>query len=1760
MLQKTGVMLLIANMLWQPVVTCFANEVDSGIGEENTTEVAVASLASDAVATADINERLVVNLEAELGEGSTSETPGNALSGESQMVKVVSSYSHANNPEENAEVYLKIGKLPEGVTIAGFTTEGEKLVVWKDASSQEHYITLRLVEEDEGYYVAFEQPAGATIEFYIQFNSENGIMEENETVCVEVDQDKITGVEGTGNDVFGDPVTLTWTANNEWNPVKKLVNKAESNQILVTDDNQLSGELTYTIEAESQNREKYGEIWTDYLKVTDVLTLPDGISFPEGTKVSDSGDSIVDKEGNKIFYFSETQPVTITKFVLQDEHTVVYELEVPNTYKDENGVPTQEQDNLSLEMKLNASALLLESGYKDRTVQEKIINKVQMIPIPYKGNEGTETEDSVTTTPTPTPEEFIVEKEANKDHVKAGEEITYTLSITNTGDTNIKVKDEDGNYYTVTDTLPKYLSLTDAQIEKLPTGVTYDQSTNTISWIPDTKDLESGKTYEISFTVTVKSATDEAMQNLKNGSTIRNVAQYKDSYSNEAKVTYDKAEIKVTKEGKDESGDGEASNGEEIQYTVTVKNDTDFDAVIEETVTDTLPTGLEFDAAIDKDNNRITESGTYVVYSSKYADGREVVFSKKGQKLSWNIGTLKAHEEIKLIYVCTLNTDKLASGTVIRNTVTTSDSSDEEKTPVDYPIELEKTVAQDTNEVYPDGTIFDYTIFVKNDEENPSQKDDLKIRDEMPAGMLPYGYDLIQYNEKDSSEEEVSWEDFSDGKLDVWNYKYKTEIDGRWAEVSRKWDGSIVLTWKIGSLEAGEEIEIHYKAQISVSEDEIGKIEFTNTVYVGAISKSVTVYGGEPVGDIYIEKSFDGNTLWYGCELTEEQKNITFTLTGEDKDGNAISQTVKLSEFNNAKGNGRWHHVFQNLSPGTYTITEENASIPGKVLTTSYKVDGNSVANCITDSTEKSGVEVTVKDGKTTEVQINNEYGTGSSVDLQKSVWAIKQATTKGNIYYSYEEWSNWFDKEGFPIEDADVTNYVIYNMTVINTGSNDIHLEVLEDELPEQLEYVGISASCYYFDKNNFTEQTNSDAWSGINYYGGQNLVHGVTITSESEENKVTFSFEKDAGGYDLAGGKAITFLMLCKIDKNVKEGDLITNTAKLLVDESVEYRDYEEVCTKGTPYDLIQNNGSSKDEGVQDGIRTISSSVTIIPENLPVPGIEKEAVSYIVPGKTEEIPLEENSNIQPDSMVHWEITLYNDGTMDFKNYYVEDSVTKGFHLITEEEAKEKGIEAPYELEIFDYSGNLLKTIDVSEEVWKTIDNGSEENAYSFDFRDDKYAIPPGGYAKLQLYTNNTVINYQVYKNTATVLPNEAFNANRTKHGELKKNESGEYIGLFDSAEVNALGDYASISWKTVTEKGNEENTTRGTAKKNYISVGLDDDGNNNMVTYTDNIKNISGKTFKQFVVIDLMPTRNDTGVINQEDRRGSEFSISYAGGLKVYVLDGDGLQSVVSDEEYEIEFSSKMSYTQEDFRGDSTDWHKVWQQGDCSFRIKMSEDFELAPDETLILQYDGKIESGASPGDIAWNSFGYQYQSSGCTTLLKAEPPKVGVMIPKVPVVKKEVVDSNGNVLDYDESKIFTFELYQKGETSDTKLCEFTICQGGYTELSNLKDKDGNRITLEDGVEYTIKEQVPEGYNLLGIGQEGASLSTYGETYTFTYYAEKDISILARNESIFRAEIPKTGGIGTIVYTVVGALLMVAASLLYGYRWKRKKIGERR
>lgn len=151
---------------------------------------------------------------------------------------------------------------------------------------------------------------------------------------------------------------------------------------------------------------------------------------------------------------------------------------------------------------------------------------------------------------------FTAAKSADKQSVKAGEELTYTITVTNTGDV-----DYDG--ITVSDNIP---ANTTYKAGSASEGATV--TGNTLTWAID---VPFGESREVSFTVVVA-------ENLTDIASIRNVAKV----TGEDPGTPEEPETETpTNSGKqfesvktvsDATGDGNAQAGEELTYRIGVKN------------------------------------------------------------------------------------------------------------------------------------------------------------------------------------------------------------------------------------------------------------------------------------------------------------------------------------------------------------------------------------------------------------------------------------------------------------------------------------------------------------------------------------------------------------------------------------------------------------------------------------------------------------------------------------------------------------------------------------------------------------------------------------------------------------------------------------------------------------------------------------------------------------------------------------------------------------------------------------------------------------------------------------------------------------------------------------------------------------------------------------------------------------------------------------------------------------------------------------
>ena len=1780
--------------------------------------------------TSTVNESLVIGF---------SPKEHSASSGTSISIKVISNYSKANYENEKVTSVIKLGELPEGISLAGFDGNGQQVVKLQGAEGiAEQEIILQIVEQDGISYIEYAQPAGSTLEFDIQFKSKNGITADNTSITVEVAEDM---VEGLGEDAqvtiaegFSESATLTWNAKNEWDPVDKKVNDEDANAIAVTADNKLSGMLTYTIKATSLNRENFGRVWTKEIQVIDSLTLPSNISFPSDIKVD--GNAIVTEAGETVLSFEDLPEGTTVNIlnISDDKKTISYSLTVPNTHVS-NGVLTAEQDNLDLTMKLNAELLVLPADYNITheigTIDaDKIINSVSVQPIPYHGDAKDPTLDAVVTVPEIEAEKWQLTKSADQEEIEAGGVITYTLKLENISQTPIEVEKEDGSYYTVTDVLPAQLYLTTEQQNALPENVTYDSDTNTITWTPSKEAIPYGQSYEIQFATTVKAITDEDIKDLSTGYEIKNTAEFKDAASNETTVEYCKAVLTVSKTATTADGNKTVYNGEKVTYTVVISNKSGVDAQNSETMTDMLPTGVTLENVYvyttqngTTSSQEINVNGGECVLHDVPADtsntncvkaDHKVVYARDAQNLSFDIGALANGESVKIQYVCTVDTDQISTRQNIYNTAKTTEKSSQCVIGVDYPITLEKTVDKNDGAAYPSGEIFEYTITVSNDADHPSLKDDLKLVDQLPSGMLPYpnGEDSVLIMTTASGTQEISWSDYVDEVYDSEGGTFSTSVSGRTATVE-KVNGAVKLTWDIGSVPTDAPIVLTYKAQmiLTAEQQETGTAyNFVNTATIDNISKSVTVIGGQKTGKLMLKKRFaevysdETIVTTLGDLDTDPNWDIEFLLTQLDDDGNAISErTIKMTDFTGPVDDIYTYEI-DNLPIGKYRIEEFNfvAKEGCEALPQfSYflKMDGiwyqtMNFHKLTFDLAENQEIDMSV-------TNYSFEYET---VKFQKSVYEI------GKLKTGDTTWTSLPEKYLFSIDDTDTDKtYVVYNLTTSVTGGYSVELGTIVDQLPKGLKFVGLCSTSSYAKKSSaFSQTITTSSSNGFNDAVSveNNLISyldGYTVTADSydeDTNEVTISIKRIIKGSsytyihsNVSAGEAISFGMLCEVDSDVMEGQELTNTATLTV-TGAEYVDTTDVYSMtNTPYDQKQNNGDVKWEDVvtdDSSYKTITSSVTVVPQNSIVPGIEKNAVSYIPAGSTQaeidaaqeggqgDYSIGEYTNIQSNSAVKWEITLHNDGTQDMTNYSIQDVVSEDqsmmtsdgtssskIHLLTEADNESYQITTPYMYQIYNYKGELQSEEDISDIVWAQVADGTNVKEFTFDFSDSKYTIPSGGYAVLTLYTSNPDQENKIYNNTATVLPTQEFVAGKVTLGELVKDSNGSYIGVKASDQVYSLGKYASVSWKTITEKADSTNTAKGASSKNYIVVEKESE----YVTYTNNIRNISDNNFNKFVVIDLLPMKNDTGVINRNDLRGSEFQVLFAEELSVKVLDNE--TGEYRDVDYDLEFSAKTAFTQNDFAGVASDsWHTDYNEAeDLSFRVVLADTFMLAPQETLIIQYDGKIESSATPGTIAWNSFGYQYYlTSDQAQYMRAEPPKVGVMIPAVPMIQKEVIDSEGNVQEKDANINFTFALFEKttsdtGAVSEQYLCEFTLSQGGYRQLDDLIDTNGNPIELVEGTEYVIREltdeqYMPKYYEAVGIGENGGTLS---DSFSFVYCKTEKINILARNKvTNYVPELPATGANSALIIKVIGSLLLIlSAVLLCGYKVSNQKAKRR-
>ncbi|MEI3402086.1 MAG: Cna B-type domain-containing protein [Clostridia bacterium] len=283
---------------------------------------------------------------------------------------------------------------------------------------------------------------------------------------------------------------------------------------------------------------------------------------------------------------------------------------------------------------------------------------------------------AVSDTIVPTTPDFTVEKfattKSGENVVYAGENITYTIKVTNNGE-------KDLNNIEITDKIPEnttFVSFDDAfNIIKGKTVIGENDEVVGVKWIvsiPGHKENEDANSVFVRFTVNVNKMMlvemdDGEIAEVPTTGTIANTAIANGQESNEEKtaiITSNKTS-EITRDGNKVEV---AKIGDEITYTIKVTNTGEVDGVT--TISDNVPTGT-----ILKENS---------------AEG--AIISENNTKLEWKNVTVPAGESVSKTFIVIVDNFDDSTENKITNVATVGGKETDE---VEDPIAIDITVSKD---------------------------------------------------------------------------------------------------------------------------------------------------------------------------------------------------------------------------------------------------------------------------------------------------------------------------------------------------------------------------------------------------------------------------------------------------------------------------------------------------------------------------------------------------------------------------------------------------------------------------------------------------------------------------------------------------------------------------------------------------------------------------------------------------------------------------------------------------------------------------------------------------------------------------------------------------------------------------------------------------------------------------------------------------------------------------------------------------------
>ena len=571
--------------------------------------------------------------------------------------------------------------------------------------------------------------------------------------------------------------------------------------------------------------------------------------------------------------------------------------------------------------------------------------------------------------------------------VSAGDTITYTITVTNNNTETL-------NSLYITDEIPE--GTTFSSIENGGETVKEDEVVKKVYWNLWNLGIEAGKTYSVSFKVTV---------NKDAKGTIRNVALVEKNKTNETKDPVIKSnkiaslvEIVKDEDGKEtekitDLKDKTVKEGQIIRYTITVEN-TSKDEKATTKVFDTVPEGTTLKGEEGEEVTVVNGEKTTTYSIAKLNEGIDLTIAEEGKAtISFDVKVNKDTPKI-IKNIATVGSETPTTENEVYTDIeinkTWDDADDQDgKRPDEITIVLNKTVGEETTKV-DEATVtarkgwkFTFDNLPKYEGENiiTYSIEEIKVKE---YETKIDGFTIINKHNPEVTETVVNkiWDDNNDQdgvrpeKITVTLNKIvgnKTEkVKDITLDKNNNWTSKvdnlpkysngeeITYTWKEENLSGGYSLT---KTETAEIKDEDDKVKGTSTTFTNSRKPELTEASVKKIWDdandkdkkrpkklivelnngtkVTLNKDNDWTATVKDLPKYSDGKEITYTWTETEPDGYTLTDTKKSGKLTTLTNT---HEPEKIEKDKTATDLDENfestvtLSIPGEEKVEDYDV------------------------------------------------------------------------------------------------------------------------------------------------------------------------------------------------------------------------------------------------------------------------------------------------------------------------------------------------------------------------------------------------------------------------------------------------------------------------------------------------------------------------------------------------------------------------------------------------------------------------------------------------------------------------------------------------------------------------------------------------------------------------------------------------------------------------------------------------------